>query len=164
MHRASRLHGLFMLHLLPPQEGPPGMWKDLRAPPPPPGKDTTESPRLVPAPLIHLDQPSLPPGGHCLSASPTLLSWDHSASETLSQGLTLQMAARSLEGGMRVPAGSRDSAHWARSPAVPPGHGQLCPTGQHIAPVWVPAPLSSLMWLPLGMATLGLCQQPPALA
>lgn len=135
VHRASCLHGLFMLPLLPLQEGPPGMWRNLRAP----CKVAIESPRLVTTPLIP------PPGCHCLSAGPTLLSWDHRASETLSQGLTLQMAARSLEGGVRVPAGSRDSAHWARTPAVPPGHGQLCPAGQHIAPVWVPAPLSSLM-------------------
>lgn len=120
VHRASHLHGPFML--LPPQEGPPGMWKDLRNPPIP-LKVTTESPRLAPAPLIYLDQPCLPPGGHCLSTIPTLLSWDHSASETLSQDLTLQMAARSLEGGVRMPAGSRDSAHWARTPAMPPGHG-----------------------------------------
>lgn len=79
MHRASRLHGLFMLPLLPPQEGHPGMWRDLRVS----CKVVIESPRLVPAPLIPLDQFYLPPGFHCLSAGPTLLSWDHSAPEIL---------------------------------------------------------------------------------
>lgn len=53
VHRASGLHGFFMLSLLPSQEGPSSQES--------PCKVTTESPKLVLAPLIHLDQPYLPP-------------------------------------------------------------------------------------------------------